>query len=176
LAKINREQQKAMFAKLGIGAKVELTKKFGIGDVPIGTEGIVDAHVFGRNQPSVKFPQGRFIVDANKLKVIKGSRKFVARNTTEIVAKGTKEQLIKKAKEEGLNINVSDDGSFTGVIHLDDGEGHEGDAFFTGKIKDGGADVKLNQSDIPNRWRFAHDNLTEQAIEMVADAIGVEEP
>jgi len=176
---MTREQQKAMFAKMGIGARVELTKKFGIGQVPVGTEGVVQHHLFGRDEPIVIFPQGRFAVEAEKLKVIKGSSEFVPQNTRVIEVKGSKEKLLDMIREYNKHFpkfqNISDDGWLTGSIYLDDGEGRTGDAFYRAKVSDNKVDVKMNKNDIPALWRILYDGIFEQAVAEVAGAVGIEE-
>lgn len=177
---LTRDQQKAMFAKMGIGARVELTKKFGIGDVPIGTEGVVKHHQFGRDEPIVKFPQGWFAVQAEKLKVIKASSEFVPQNTRVIEVKGSKEKLLEMIRESNKHFpnfqNISDDGWLTGSIYLDDGEGRTDDAFYRAKISDNKIEVKMNKNDIPAFWRFMYDEILSQATNEVAGAVGIEEP
>ena len=108
--------------------------------------------------------------------MLKASKNFIPRNTSVIDVKGSKESLLKKIRDSGQFANITPDGFFSGSIHLDDGEGGTGEATFRGKITDNKISVNMNKNDIPNRWVSQFETLSDEAVETVADAVGVEPP
>jgi len=72
---VSRKQQKAIHANLKRTDTVQVTKKFGIGSVPVGTKGIVtNRNINGK--VAVLFRKGGFLVPKTKLKKISSRTKI----------------------------------------------------------------------------------------------------
>lgn len=166
-------ERRAMFRNMGTGAKVKLVKKFGINDVPVGSEGIIVEH-FGkdRTRPVVAFSgHGRRVLQPDLIKVIKPSNKFEPIRSERIKVYGTKNELKKKLLEHGFT-NGGDNYVYS-YEYLDDGEGHSADVRYSVKINDNNVEINLKKSDIPNRWRYDYDGILEGVAGKVESSLGV---
>lgn len=172
---LNREQEKAMYAKMGKGARVKLKSDFGIHDVPVGTEGTIIDHHFGRSRPTVLFRGGlRKVMEPDKLQVIKPSKRFEPVRYDKIRVYGSREELIKKIKDLNYKFsNITPDGYASGYLVAFDDGGYQVDIPYTIKINDNSVEIHLNKSDIPYSHKYLVDELKEEAVEQVKGALGV---
>lgn len=92
-------------------------------------------------------------------------------NPNSYIVNGTEEENIKLLKEYGGFENITPDGYFTGYFYLDDGEGDSGHAVYHGKVSDHKFTVKMNKNDIPRKWRDQRDDLLDDAIAKINDAL-----
>jgi len=168
---MKRDQQKAIFAKLGNGARVESLKKVGghLGDIPKGTQGTVVDHFGSKKRPIVKFDGHRTIVsDADELKLLKGSKVFEFKS---IISKGSAQQLKKRILENGFSFTNGGGNWVGGSEYLDDGEGRQADIPFSVELKKNRATVHVRKGDIPHRWQFMADDVIESINEKVSSAL-----
>lgn len=147
-------QRKAMFARLGNGARVKAEAVLGgnLKDIPKGSEGTVVDHFGSKKNPIVKFDNLRTVVvtNAKDLKLLKESRIF---DFQFVKGKGNAQELKKKLLD---SIGFSDGGGnfvhgFTSVF---DETGVQSDVGFSVELFDNKAKVILLKKDIP---RFAGD-------------------
>lgn len=117
----SREQEKAMFAKLGKGAKIESTKLFGLKDIPVGTKGEIVEHI-DRQSPIVRFQghEGQFNVGAEKLKVLKASKDFSELKQSEEAEKEAKELGLDRGESVANNIDIPEIGTKVKDLELED--------------------------------------------------------
>ena len=99
--KRSHAERRAMFHNMGTGARVKLVKKFGINDVPVGSEGIIVEH-FGKDrmQPVVAFRgMGRRVLKPDVIEVIRPSNRFEPVKHDIIKVYGAKKELMEKLRQ-----------------------------------------------------------------------------
>lgn len=159
--------------KLGRGAEVELIDLFGLKDIPIGTKGIVTDHIFGRDRPSVKFNGNTYVIDKEKLKVLKGSSDFLPIQYDRIEAKNKTKLDLEKRIKEFTTLTDQKDGWFSGFEYLDNGEGDSIHLPFSVHVKEGEVDIHVQKRNLPNRWQWQFNDIREGIVEKIEAAIGV---
>lgn len=168
-------ERRAMFHNMGTGARVKLVKKFGINDVPVGSEGIIVEH-FGkdRNQPIVAFHgYGRKVMKPDLIQVIKPSNKFESIRHDEIKVYGTMNELKKKLLTDTHRFADGGGEWVKGFQYIDNGMGDYFDYYYRIKVKNNGIEIHAKKSDLPKRWQHMYDEIKEDIIEQVEEDIGV---
>jgi len=156
------KQRKAMFARLGNGARVKAEAVLGgeLKDIPKGSEGTVVDHFGSKKNPIVKFDNLRTIVvtDAKDLKLLKESKIF---DFQFVKGKGSVDILKKKLTD---NLGFTDGGGnfVQGHALVFDEAGFQTTVPYSIELFDNKAKVTLLKQDLPSFAKDIVDTIREQ--------------